>query len=79
MKRLIFFIMLIVGFCFTTKANSVDVLVTSQKKPVIKQVPAIGDHQSKFQSGMIDLTVWRDHQKIADIVCKPQRPFRPSQ
>lgn len=65
--------MLIVGFCFTTTANSVDVLVTSQKKPVIKQATTIGDHQSKFEPGNAHLTVWRDHQKTADSLGSP--PF----
>lgn len=74
MKRLIFFIMLIVGFCFTTSANPVDVPLTSKEDAVLKQATTIGDHQTKFKSETAYLTVWRDHQKTADPLRSP--PFR---
>lgn len=73
MKKFLFLLVLVFGFIAIPKLEA----SASKKENTIKLDPGYGITLQKFEPGMVHLTVWRDHQKTADIA-QHQYPFRSS-
>lgn len=71
MRKFLFLLMLVFGFITIPR---LDAYASKKESVKIKNI-SDGLTLQKFKSETAYLTVWRDHQKTADIICQPNYPF----